>query len=183
MARPLVTLLLGRQWDGVAPIFFWLCLGSLASPLYSSTFWLFTTQGQTRRQVVYVTVTSAISVAAFIAGLPWGPVGVAAGAGLSFLLISTPLVCWGATKDGMVRPADLVEALLPLTIAAVATTAALSAIREVVPIDGAAMLLGAAVVSYAVFVGVLLCLPFGQPVVRRAWHLGMTLTQSGRAAT
>lgn len=183
MARPLVMLLLGPQWDGVAPIFFWLCLGSLASPLYSSTFWLFTTQDQTKRQVVYVTVTSVISVIAFIAGLPWGPVGVSAGAGLSFLLISAPVVCWGATKDGIVRPADLIEALLPLAIAAAATAAALDAVRESMPSDGAAMLLGTAVLSYVVFVGVLMCLPFGQPVVRRAWHFGMVLTQSRRAAT
>src|SRR5262249_2974098 len=110
MARPLVMLLLGQQWDGVAPIFFWLCLGSLASPVYSSIFWLFMTQDQTKRQMVYVTATSVISIVAFVAGLPWGPVGVSAGAGLSFLLISTPLVCWGATKNGIVRPADLVEA-------------------------------------------------------------------------
>ena len=183
MARPLVILLLGRQWDGVAPIFFWLCLGSLASPIYTSTFWLFMTQDRTKRQVVYVTVTSVIAVISFVAGLPWGPVGVSAGAGLSFLLISTPLVCWGATKDGIVRPADLVEALLPLAIAAAATAAALDAVRESMPSDGAAMLLGTAVLSYAVFVGVLMCLPFGQPVVRRAWHFGMVLTQSRRAAT
>jgi PST family polysaccharide transporter len=183
MARPLVMLLLGPQWDGVAPIFFWLCLGSLASPLYSSTFWLFTTQDRTKRQVVYVTVTSVIAVMSFIAGLPWGPVGVSAGAGLSFLLISTPLVCWGATKDGIVRPADLVEALLPLAIAAAATAAALDAVRESMPSDGAAMLLATAILSYVVFVGVLMCLPFGQPVVRRAWHLGMVLAQSRRAAT
>ncbi len=183
MAQPLVLLLLGRQWEGVAPIFSWLCLGSLASPLYSSTFWLFTTQDQTKRQLCYVAATSVISVVAFIAGLPWGPAGVAAGAGLSFLLISAPLVCWGATKRGMVGPMDLAAALLPLTIAAAATVAALHLVRESLAVDGAAMLLGAAVLSYAVFVGVLLCLPFGQPVVRRAWHLGMVLTQSGRAAT
>jgi PST family polysaccharide transporter len=183
MAKPLVLLLLGRQWEGVAPIFSWLCLGSLASPLYSSTFWLFTTQEQTKRQLVYVTATSAISVIAFVAGLPWGPVGVSAGAGLSFLLVSTPLVCWGATRDGMVGPIDLATALLPLAIAAAATAAALDMVRESLPVDGGAMLLGAVVLSYAVFVGVLLCLPFGQPVVRRAWHLGMVLAQSGRAAT
>src|SRR5258708_38087197 len=87
MAQPLILLLLGPRWDGVAPVFSWLCIGSLASPIYSSTFWLFTTQERTGRQMTYVAATSAISVMSFIAGLPWGPAGVAAGAGLSFLLV------------------------------------------------------------------------------------------------
>src|SRR5262249_41537799 len=104
MARPLTLFLLGPQWDGVAPVFAWLCLGSLVSPIYASQFWLFTTQDWSHRQMVYVAATSMISVIAFTAGLPWGPVGAAAGVALSYVLISTPLVFWGATKDGMVTP-------------------------------------------------------------------------------
>ncbi|HWB51571.1 MAG TPA: lipopolysaccharide biosynthesis protein [Stellaceae bacterium] len=183
MARPLILLLLGRQWEGVAPVFSWLCLGGLASPLYSSTSWLFTTQGRTRRQLGYVAATSAISVAAFIAGLPWGPVGVAAGAGLSFVLISTPLVCWGATRDGIVGAADLAAALTPLVLAGASSAALLEIVRQSMPVEGIAALAGMAVLSYAAFVAVLLCLPFGQPVIRRAWHFGTMLTQAGRAAT
>jgi PST family polysaccharide transporter len=183
MARPLIVFLLGGRWEGVAPVFAWLCLGSLASPLYSSTFWLFTTQDRTRRQMIYVTATSVISVIAFVAGLPWGPVGVAAGAGLSFVLLSTPLVCWGATKDGLVTPIDLAMALLPLLIAGSATAAGLEIVRTRMLLDGAALLATSAILSYGFFVGVLLCLPFGQPIVRRAWHFGTLLTQGwGTAA-
>jgi len=183
MARPLIAFLLGARWEGVAPVFAWLCLGSLASPLYSSTFWLFTTQDQTRRQMIYVTATSVISVVAFLAGLPWGPAGVAAGAGLSFVLISTPLVCWGATKDGIVTPFDLVAALLPLFIAGCMTAGTLEFVRIYAPVDGAVLLATSVLLSYGTFVGVLLCLPFGQPIVRRAWHFGTLLTQGWGAAT
>ena len=132
--------------------------------------------------MIYVTATSVISVLAFVAGLPWGPVGVAAGAGLSFVLISTPLVCWGATKDGIVTLSDLVAALFPLLIAGGATAAALETVRTYAVVDGAAMLATAAVLSYGVFVGVLLCLPFGQPIVRRAWHFGTLLAHGWGAA-
>jgi polysaccharide transporter, PST family len=179
MARPLISLLLGPRWDGVAPVFAWLCLGSLASPLYSSTFWLFTTQDQTKRQMIYVTTTSVISALAFVMGLPWGPDGVAAGAGLSFVLISTPLVCWGATKDGFVTRSDLAVALLPLVIAGSVTALALQIVRTSVPVDGAAMLATCAALSYVIFVGALLCMPFGQPIIRRAWYFGSVLTQGG----
>lgn len=182
MARPLIVLLLGRQWEGMAPVFAWLCLSGLASPLYSSTFMLFTTQDRTRQQMVYVTATSMISVVAFVAGLPWGPVGVAAGAALSFVLISTPLVCWGATRDGIVTPLDLVTALLPLVIAGCVTAVALECVRTYTLVEGPAMLATSVLLSYATFVGALLCLPFGQPIVRRAWHFGTLLTQGWGAA-
>jgi PST family polysaccharide transporter len=182
MAHPLMLFLLGPQWEEVAPVFAWLCLGSFASPLYSSTFWLFTTQDRTKQQMFYVGATSAIAVVSFIAGLPWGPAGVAAGAALSFLLISTPLVCWGATKHGAVSSRDVVLALLPLLVAGLATAATLQIVQSYLTIAGPIQLALSALLSYGVFLGVLSCLPFGQPIVRRAWHLGVTLTQSARAA-
>lgn len=174
---------LGPRWEGVAPVFSWLCLGGLASPLYSNTFWLFTTQDQTRRQVIYVTQTSVISVLAFEAGLPWGPVGVAAGAMLSFVLISTPLVCWGATKRGIATSFDLIATLLPFVISGGVTAATLELVQSYVPLHGAGLLAMSVVLSYGTFVGVLLCLPVGRPIVRRAWHFGTLLTQGRGAAT
>lgn len=183
MARPLIVFLLGPRWEGVAPVFSWLCLGGLASPLYSSMSWLFTTQDQTRRQVAYATQTSVISVLAFVVGLPWGPVGVAAGAALSFVLISTPLVCWGATKRGIVTLFDLIAALLPFVISGGVTAAVLELVQPCAPVHGAGLLAMSVVLSYGTFVGVLLCLPGGQPIVRRAWHFGTLLTRGQGAAT
>jgi polysaccharide transporter, PST family len=177
MAQPLMLLLLGRHWTGVAPAFAWLCLGGVASPLYASTFWLFTTQDRTRQQTIYVATTSVISVVAFVAGLPWGPNGVAAGAGLSLFCVSTPLICWGATREGAVATADLIGALVPFLIAGLATTGALVVVRVHLAPTGLGTLATAAALSYAVFVGVLFCLPSGQPIIRRAWHLGQTLAQ------
>src|SRR5262249_35195089 len=153
----------------------WLCLGSLVSPIYASTFWLFTTQDRTHRQMVYVAATSMISVIAFTAGLPWGPVGAAAGVGLSYVLVSTALGCWGATKDGMVTPANLVVALLPLLIAGLVTVSALQLVVSYLLIQGPVTLAAGAVLSYAIFIGVLLSLPSGQPIVRRAWHFAAQL--------
>lgn len=181
MAQPLMLFLLGPRWAGVAPVFAWLCLGGLASPLYASTFWLFTTQDRTRRQTVYVALTSVISVISFIAGLPWGPVGVAAGAGLSMLLLSTPLICRGATKEGLVTTADLAVALVPFAIAGLATSGGLVVARAHLALGSFGTLLTASVLSYAMFIGMLSCLPSGQPVIRRAWHLGQVLAQGTRA--
>jgi hypothetical protein len=72
-------------------------------------------------------------------------------------------------------------ALIPLFIAGCTSFAALQLTRSYLPVEGAAALAAAAVLSYAAFVGMLLCLPLGQPVVRRAWHLGALLTHGWRA--
>jgi PST family polysaccharide transporter len=177
MAEPITLFLLGPRWLDVAPIFAWFCFGSLASPIYSSTFWLFITQGRTRQQLFYVAATSVISVVSFIAGLPWGPAGVAAGAALSFIFLSTPLVCWGATRRGAVSSTDLVRALLPFLIAGAATVGALEITKTYLQVVDTALLGASLPISYGTFLTALLCLPNGKPIIRRAWHLGMLLTR------
>ena len=176
MAHPLMVFLLGPQWAGVAPIFSWLCLGGLVSPLYSSAFWLYTTQDRTHQQVIYVSITSAASILAFVAGLPWGAVGVAAGGTLAFTLISVPLVCWGATRRGIVSMRNLLRALWPLAVASGVTAAVLRLAQNALPFEGVQPLAVTAPLAYGVFIGTLLCLPFGQPLIRRAWHFGRLLT-------
>ena len=73
MAEPLMSILLGPKWTGIAPIVSWFCFGALASPIYSSTFWLFVSQGRTDKLLRYGLLTSLVSVIGFAAGLPWGP--------------------------------------------------------------------------------------------------------------
>ncbi len=177
MAQPLMLFLLGPKWAGVVPVFAWLCLGGLATPLYASTFWLFTTQDRTPSQTAYVAATSVISVVSFVAGLPWGPAGVAAVAGLSMLLASTPLICRGATKQGPVTTADLTLALVPFSIAALVTGGALIVMRERFAATGFGPLVVAIALSYAGFIGMMLLVPSGKPVIRRAWQLGRVLAQ------
>jgi len=173
MAHPLIVFLLGPRWEGVAPIFSWLCLGELVSPIYSSTFWLFTTQERTRQQIKYVAVTSLITLCAFAAGLPWGPVGVAAGGVLSFALVAIPMVCWGATRKGIVTLRDLLGALWPLAVAGAVCAAVLEFVRDSEVVGGVGSLALTAPLAYGVFIAALLCIP-GQ-LIQRAWHFGRLL--------
>jgi len=68
-------------------------------------------------------------------------------------------------------------------IAGLATVTVLEVAQTYLKVAGPAMLAISALLSYGTFISVLLCLPFGRPIVRRAWHLGMMLTQVGRVAT
>jgi PST family polysaccharide transporter len=170
MSRELMLSLLGPNWNGIAPIISWLCLGSLVSPLYSSASWLFISQGRAGEQLRYGVITSVVSVMSFIVGLPWGPVGVAAGAGLSFVFLTTPLTCWGATRAGPVRSGDLFFAILPLLVALAGTGIALAALVRFVSIQGVGLGLGF-LFAYGCFFSVLLCFPSGRGILQRIWEL------------
>ena len=171
MSKPLMLILLGPSWNGIAPVVSWLCLGCLALPFYSSSFWLFVSQRRAGQQLTYATITSIISLVSFVCGLPWGPSGVAAGAGLSFLLISTPLTCWGATRVGPVTSKDLLVSTLPFALALSATAVAVAALSLVAPDDMGILLIAAIPVAYGVFGLVMLVLPSGRHIVQEAWRL------------
>jgi PST family polysaccharide transporter len=170
MSKELVLTLLGPRWNGIAPIVSWFCLGSFASPLYSSTSWLFISQGLSGQQLRYGVITSIVSVVGFAAGLPWGPAGVAAGAGLSFFFLATPLTCWGATRTGPVKSEDLFFAILPLLVALAGTAATLTVLISFVAVQGIGLVL-AFIATYGSFFSVLLCLPGGRDFLRKVWEL------------
>ena len=117
LSFPIVTVVLGARWREASPIISWFCLGALASCIYTSTSWLFISQGRSKEQLYYGTATSIISMTGFMAGLPWGPIGVSAGAGISFFFISTPYACYGVTRRGPITTCQLLEVIVPLIAA------------------------------------------------------------------
>jgi hypothetical protein len=86
----------------------------------------------------------------------------------------------GPTKDGVVTASDVAAALLPPDRLRDGVGARNP--RTFDPVDGAAMLTTRAMLAYVIFVVALLCLPFGQPIVRRGRHVGDLLTQRWSAA-
>jgi PST family polysaccharide transporter len=122
----------------------------------------------------YGVITSVVSVIGFAAGVPWGPAGVAAGAGLSFLIVSVPVTCWGSTRAGPVKAMDLARALIPVAAAALATLIALAALFGLAPLGGLRLLVSAYMVAYGIFFAALACLADGRRILRAAWELKAT---------
>ena len=87
-----ISLLLGPQWGETSRIFRWLGLAALVQPLANTTGWLFISQGRTRELMWWNLASSAISLLSIIAGLPWGPLGVAISYSLSYLMLNAPLL-------------------------------------------------------------------------------------------
>jgi len=175
MSKPLMLFLLGTRWEGISSVISWLCLGCFASPLYSSTYWLFVTQGRARRQLKFAAFTSLISLLGFVSGLPWGPAGVAAGAGLSFFFLATPVTCWGATRDGPVGSGDLLRTVVPFFAALLLTAVSLVLFSSFVRTSGPVLLACSLFATYGMFFLFMLGSPRGRHILRQAWEMRLLL--------
>jgi len=124
VSRPLVLTLFGARWAEAIPIFACFALAALFIPLGYAATWLPTTQGRGRDLVIAGVCFSAITLAAILVGLPFGPAGVAFAYALSGLLLRLPVQFWIVGRHGPVRTADLWRGFLSYLPAAGATFAA-----------------------------------------------------------
>lgn len=109
----LVSLFLGDKWITVTPILRFLSIVGLVQPISNTTGWLFVSQGRAKDQLIWGVIDSVLTIAAFIAGLPWGVEGVAAFYSITGVVIRTPILIWIVGRKGPVRSHDLVKTSLP----------------------------------------------------------------------
>jgi PST family polysaccharide transporter len=167
----LTSLALGKKWESIGPVVSWLCLGALAVPLHSGVSWLFKSQNRTREQMhagMFVTVASVIG---FVSGLPWGAVGVAAGAGISFFFVCVPFTCWAATRIGPMTLTHLGRALAPIALSGIATAGLLTLWTRTGWVKGIASLPVDLGLAYLLFLGILLLTPGGRQLGRNVLTL------------
>jgi polysaccharide transporter, PST family len=172
-----VAVLLGTQWNEAAPIVAWLAFGAVLHPVVAATGLLFVTQDRAPELLRVGLIGSAISSAAILIGLPFGPVGVAAGLALGTTFVRIPFVFWMAGRRGPVRTKDMYRPLLPSMIAACAVFVAVSGMHALPALQSAHPIVGlAASVAAAVVVSLLCFLSMERS--RRALRFARTL---GRA--
>lgn len=119
-AEPALRIVLGSGWDESVIIFQALAPAAFIGTINAATGWAYTSLGNTGRQLRWALIQSPFILAAFAAGLPWGPVGVAAGYSTAVLVLRIPslLYCFHGT------PIDLKGFLLALAPAAIASLGA-----------------------------------------------------------
>ncbi|HEY5051682.1 MAG TPA: lipopolysaccharide biosynthesis protein [Acidothermaceae bacterium] len=86
LATPLVAVLFGPKWHGVAPIFALLAIGGVFRSISQISYWIFLSRGKTAQQFKQYLVTRPIMIAIILGGLPWGPKGVAVGASIAYFM-------------------------------------------------------------------------------------------------
>jgi polysaccharide transporter, PST family len=164
----LVVLLLGSQWEAASPIFFWLALGTLYQPIANSTGWLFISRGRGRAFAVWGVVSSTMTVASFVIGLPGGPASVArAYVAMNFLLTLTVIV-W-ASKGSPVRARDIYYAAAPAMAAAGMMILVARQLHE--HLNPLNLVLVCLPVSYLLAIGTLWFWPGGRDFLRQLFRL------------
>jgi O-antigen/teichoic acid export membrane protein len=105
-ALPVVTLLFGEKWLAVAPIYAWLGIAGLVQPVANTTGWIFICQGRTKDMFHWGIYASLTTVAAFVIGLQWGAVGVAAAYAIVGYVLQMPVLALMLQRVGPVSAID-----------------------------------------------------------------------------
>jgi asparagine synthase (glutamine-hydrolysing) len=116
-----IVVLLGPAWRASAPIFFWLAFATLYQPLGNSTAWLFLSNGRAKAYAQWGLFSSAVTVASFLIGVRWGPVGVAKAYVIGGTVVRLPILLHWALKDTAIRTSDLLKLILGFVIAGAIT--------------------------------------------------------------
>jgi PST family polysaccharide transporter len=170
-APSLVPRVLGPAWTHAAPIVAWLALGTIVMPVGSSAYWLFVSQNRVREQLHYGLLSGLLLVASILAGIAWGPLGVAR-AYAAFGPFVQGVQLWGATRRGPVTRAMVVRTLYPVALALLGAFAALAGLRAEIGVATTPVLLAETLLlSYAIAGGALLLFPDGQRIIREVCAL------------
>ncbi len=86
VAVPLTLVLFGSEWADVAPIFAILAVGGVFRSIQQIAYWTYLAKGRTTAQLKMILVTRPIMIAIILAGVPWGPLGVAVGHSVAYFL-------------------------------------------------------------------------------------------------
>jgi O-antigen/teichoic acid export membrane protein len=115
LAHPLTIVLLGRKWTAAAPIFAGFTPAALQAPLSMAVSCLYMSQGRGKDLLVASSIVSPITLLAILAGLPFGPLGVAISFSASGLLLRLPIHYFIVGRRGPVRTKDLWISFLSYT--------------------------------------------------------------------
>jgi polysaccharide transporter, PST family len=179
-AEEVFLLLLGPSWVPAAQIFRWLGIAGLYHMVSSPTGWLFLSQGRAG-DFFWLGLYNAITiVGAVVAGLPWGPVGVAASYAMSEYFLRVPVTFVVAGRRGPITARELWVIAGPHVFATVVGGCVLFAAARVIPSPGAGACLFIFVLSYAVYCLVLIIFPGKRRILFHNLRTLRGLTSIGR---
>jgi O-antigen/teichoic acid export membrane protein len=138
LASPLILVVLGPKWKDVIPLFSAFAVVAVSWPLGEAAVWLFQSQGRGREQLHNHTLGGAVTLASYVIGLHWGPLGVVVLLAITSMAIRLPIVYYFAGRSGPVATSDLWRAFwshLPCWgTVCLATTLAFRIVKDAAPI-------------------------------------------------
>jgi PST family polysaccharide transporter len=167
LADTLVPVLLGKQWEGAAPIFKLLGIAGFLQVVNYFNGCLLISQGRSGEFARWSVINAITSVASFVIGLPYGPIGVA-GAYAASEALRTPIFWYYITRRGPVRWMDIIRAVLPQTICALTVGAILSVYQALVAVSPILFLAGGLVLAYGLTALGMIFLPGGRETLKQS---------------
>jgi polysaccharide transporter, PST family len=165
-----VGLLYGPNWSAAAPLV--ACFGIIAAyqPVAMAAALIYLTHDRPAELLRNTLLDASIGIAAALAALPLGAIGVAAALAVSGVFVRMPLAFWLACRGAPVRQAEIYRAILPSLLAAATAAATVALLRlAVLPADWPAVRLAAIVLPVAI--GIALAVFALLPPSRRALGL------------
>jgi PST family polysaccharide transporter len=103
----MTLVLLGAKWERVSVILAGFTILAVYTPLAYAANWLLTSQGRGKDIWYQSLIASVLTAASFVAGLPWGPAGVAMSFSLTGFLFRLPILYYNVGRKGPVSTKDL----------------------------------------------------------------------------
>lgn len=179
LADEIVVVLLGPDWAAAGPIFRVLALAGFWQSVAATTGWLFQATGQTDRMFRWAVVSTVVTLVAFVAGLPWGALGVA----VAYAVRGVVLMYWSIEVPGRavgLRFATFVRSLRSTVVAsAVAGAAAYATVTVIGGVGPLVTLVTAATVGAGTYVVVIV---LSEPPAIDELRRAVALVRDRRAA-
>lgn len=138
-AEPLVALLFGPKWLNTIPVFRWISVSAIATPVVSGCSWIFISQGRANDQIKATAIMMVVSTVAYAVGAMWSVQMVAVLYATSLYLIQVPANILIAGRSGDVPSTMLLRSLGPCCASALACAGAYHKLRPLhvgpLPID------------------------------------------------
>jgi PST family polysaccharide transporter len=156
LAHPLVAILFGPDWAGVAPIFVILAVGGIFRSIQQIAYWAYLAQGKTGAQLRMIVVTRPIMIVIILAGVPWGPIGVATGHSVAYFLFWIVSIRHMGKHTG-IDTAPLIRNALIAVVLVCAPAGVVAFAVSLLPV-GALAAVGLALVAVAVYLALVVAL-------------------------
>ncbi|MBS0523468.1 MAG: lipopolysaccharide biosynthesis protein [Proteobacteria bacterium] len=128
-----VPILFGPSWHQAIPLVALFSVSATFLPVLMACGLLYLTQARTADMLRATMIDAAVAVAAILAGLPWGVIGVAASIAIVGLTIRMPIGFWLSARRGPVDLGTVWRAVAPPASIALAIAAIVGALRLVLP--------------------------------------------------
>ena len=112
LATPLVLIILGPKWKDVIPLFSAFAVAAVSWPPAEVACWLFQSQGRGKEQLYNHALGGAVTLASYIIGMHWGPLGVVVALAFTSMAIRLPIYYYFAGRSGPITTGDLWRAFL-----------------------------------------------------------------------